>query len=109
MSGTVAFQNVLDRLWETSPCIISLSSVPQEAKSLALHARFGPNQRVILTVNDQMSIHFVLGEGVIVYDGKVVAAKGKLYVLKAFGAPYSRSWETAGPEAARCRSAQYFI
>ncbi len=109
MSGTVAFQNVLERLWETSPCIISLSSVPQEAKRLALHARFGPNQRVILTVNDQMSINFVVGEGVIVYDGKVLADKGKLYVLKAFGAAYSRSWEKAGPEVARGLSGQYFI
>ena len=109
MNAALAFQNVPERLWETVPCTISFSSLPQEGKRLALHARFGPNQRVILAVNEQMSINFVVGEGAIVYDGKVLADKGKLYVLKALGAAYSRSWEKAGPEVARSLTGQYFI
>jgi hypothetical protein len=102
------FTNMAGRIQETAPCTFRITSGISERERLVLHARIKPGTRVVLTVNDQTSTNFVVSQGAIIYDSKIVVDSGALHVLKALAVAYSRGFDN-GPELARDSRGRYNI
>lgn len=102
------FQDLGGSLDLTTPCTISLNSSVGAGKRVALHGRLGANKRIVLLINNETSVNFVVGSGAIIYDGKILVDSGKLHVLKVMAAAYSRGMQ-GGQEIARDGAGRHII